>query len=131
MLRYIAPDWLRPWLAQLPPQLLSSEFLFVDAAQATAGQGQSASRQGIQAILESSFSETLVTLHTIHITLDTLTLDLTFSGCHSGVFAGIPPTHRPVYLPIAITCCLRDGRVHQATLDYDAGELLKQLGFVI
>ena len=50
---------------------------------------------------------------------------------HTGVFAGMPPTGRAITLPVALICQIADGQVYRASLFYDAGTLLRQLGMAL
>jgi len=58
-------------------------------------------------------------------------LQFTFCGRQEGPFLGIPPTGRPVAVPMVLVCQIRDGRIQRAVLYYDAGRLLRQLGLAL
>lgn len=109
---------------------LVKDIVFQDVAQEHRVIGMRAVQQTITNLLTGSFAEVNTQLHTIHSRPTTISLHLTFNGRHTGHFAGIPPTGRAVSLPFSLHFELTNGRIRQINLNYDAPELLRQLGLV-
>ena len=115
-------SWVAPALAK--------ELVFRDAAQGHEVRGRAAARQAVVDNFLKGFRNIQVQVRSIQVQSHYLTLQLLFQGRHHGTFAGIPPTRRAIAIALAVRCELRGGRIRQILLDYDAGELLEQLGLI-
>ena len=49
-------------------------------------------------------------------------------GTHTGVLFGLPPTGKPVRLPLTIVFPMRDGQILGERLYFDIGSLYRQVG---
>jgi hypothetical protein len=130
MIKQVSPHWFQSWLATSTSPLIAEEVIFADKAQNNVVSGRANAEAILNGLLTLSFSDSKVLLHTIRLTEDTLILELTFFGCQTGPFVGIPPTHRHIHLPITLTCHLAYNQIQQVELVYDARDLLRQLGMV-
>ena len=54
--------------------------------------------------------------------------EFVLTGRHTGQFLGIPASGRQLSLAMTLICQLHDGVILAATLYYDAGALLRQIG---
>lgn len=115
-----------PWL--LPA--LAEDLIFRDVSQGRTVNGRPAIHRLMATEFRRSFARIQLKLLRLHTGEGTLLLELAFSGHHCGHFAGIPPTGRSVSLRLTMTCGVRDGRIHNIELAYDAADLLQQLGFI-
>lgn len=114
------------WLSPVLPE----DVLYQDVAQGLEINGRAATQGTITALLLYSFRDVQTELHTVQTTIDSVTLHLTFNGRHCGHFVGIPPTGRLITLTLVMTFRLKNGRVQHIQLNYDARQLLQQLGLV-
>lgn len=53
-----------------------------------------------------------------------------FKGTSKGSFMGIPPTGKPVHFTTMHWCKLRDGKICEMWVEFDAMGMLKQLGAI-
>lgn len=60
--------------------------------------------------------------------IDGASVGLKLRGVQTGAFFGIPATGRSIAFTLTLTCRLTEGRIHRLCLDYDAADLLRQLG---
>lgn len=83
-----------------------------------------------QELFEQGFADVQLNIQTILVDEQTAVLEFVFHGRHHGRFMGIPPTQRVVNIPMVIICHIQYLQLQQASLYYDAGTLLRQIGFV-
>jgi steroid delta-isomerase-like uncharacterized protein len=110
---------------------LTEDVVFWDQAQSRSFAGRAAVEVVWQALFADGFAEVRIEIHTL-ITDDTAAaLEFIFRGRHHGRFMGLPATGQEVAIPMALFCWIEAGQIRRATLYYDAGTLLRQLGLAL
>jgi predicted ester cyclase len=84
-----------------------------------------------RAFFIEGFAEVRIEIHRLIADEHAAALEFTFRGRHQGRFMGIPPTSREVVIPMALFCRIEAREIRQASLYYDAGTLLRQLGLAL
>ena len=107
---------------------LAEDVVLWDQAQSRAFAGRSAVEAVWQALLADGFAEVRIEIHTLIAEETRAALEFIFCGRHCGRFMGIPPTGREVAIPMALFFAIEAGQIQRASLYYDAGTLLRQLG---
>jgi steroid delta-isomerase-like uncharacterized protein len=110
---------------------LAEDVILRDQAQDRAFTGREAVQAFLRATLVDGFTDVVLTPQTVVTDEQTAVLECTFQGRHSGRFMGLPATGRVAMVPMAIVCRIAHGQIQQATLYYDAGALLRQLGLAV
>jgi steroid delta-isomerase-like uncharacterized protein len=110
---------------------LAEDVIVHDQAQDRAFTGRAAVQAFLRATFVDGFSDVVLTPQTVVADEQAAALELTFRGRHSGRFMGLPATGRVAIVPMTIVCRIAQGQIHQATLYYDAGALLRQLGLAL
>ena len=109
----------------------AEDAVFWDQAQSRSYAGRAAVEAVWQAFFADSFADVQIEIHTLIADDMAATLEFIFRGRHHDRFMGIPPTGQEVAIPMALFCCIEAGQIRQATLYYDAGTLLRQLGLAL
>jgi steroid delta-isomerase-like uncharacterized protein len=131
MTQHLNRHLLEAFVVEGTAMALAEEVVFWDQAQSRSFAGRAAVEAVWQALFADGFAEVRIEAHTL-ITDDTAAaLEFTFRGWHRGRFMGIPPTGREVVIPMALFCWIEAGQIQQASLYYDAGTLLRQLGLAL
>jgi steroid delta-isomerase-like uncharacterized protein len=112
-------------------QALAEGVVFCDQAQSRSFAGRATVEAMWQALFIDGFAEVRVEVQTLISDDAAAALEFTFRGWHRGRFMGIPPTGREVAIPMTLFCRIAVGQIQQATLYYDAGMLLRQLGLAL
>ena len=110
---------------------LTEDIVLCDQAQARSFAGRAAVEAVRQALFADSFAELRIEVGTLIAEETAAALEFTFRGRHSGRFMGIAPTDREVSIPMALFCVIEAGQLQRASLYYDAGTLLRQLGLAL
>jgi steroid delta-isomerase-like uncharacterized protein len=110
---------------------LAEDVVFSDEAQSRSFAGRAAVAAAWEKLFAGGFAEVRIEVHTLIADDAAAALDFTFRGRHRGRFMGIPPTGREVGIPMALFCGIEAGQIRRATLYYDAGTLLRQLGLAL
>lgn len=117
----VHPSWLRQWWQE------SASLIWPDTLQIEDAVLQQ-SFPLTQLWWRPAFTETRLTVDLLRLMEDQLIIEATFHGRHSARFAGIPPTHRLIAVPLQVTCVIRQLVVSQITLAYDPHHVLQELG---
>jgi steroid delta-isomerase-like uncharacterized protein len=110
---------------------LAEDVVFRDQAQSRSFVGRAAVETVWQALFADGFAEVRIEVHALVSDDTAAALQFTFRGRHRGHFMDIPPTGREVAIPMALFCRIEAGQIQEATLYYDAGTLLRQLGLAL
>jgi len=110
---------------------LTEDVILRDTAQSRLFAGRAAVEAVWQAFFADGFAEVRIEIPTLIGDDAAAALEFTFRGRHRGRFMGIAPTGREVAIPMGLFCWIEAGRIRQATLYYDAGTLLRQLGLAL
>ena len=110
---------------------LADEVTLVDQAQARTFSGRHSVRDFLLALYVDAFQDAQLEVCCIAAGESAAAVEYVLRGRHAGDFAGIPPTGRAVVLPMALVCQIAAGQVYRASLYYDAGTLLRQLGMAL
>jgi hypothetical protein len=119
----LRPSWVQHWWPEWGPSILTQNLLIEDRVLQTSHLHQNLAH--LQA-----FSPAKIYLHTIHLRDEGGDIVGVFHGRHTSLFAGIPPTHRHIQLPIHLTFCIQNLSITRVSLAYEAHTLLQQLGLV-
>ena len=110
---------------------LTQDIVLCDQAQSRSFAGQAAVEAVWRAMFADSFAEVRIEISTLVADETAAALEFTFRGRHRRRFMGIPPTDREVAIPMALFCLIEAGQLRRASLYYDAGTLLRQLGLAL
>jgi steroid delta-isomerase-like uncharacterized protein len=110
---------------------LAEDVVFKDQAQSQSFAGRAAVEAAWQALFADSFAEVRVEVGDVIAEETAAALEFTFRGRHRARFMGIPPTGREIAIPMALFCVIETGQLRRASLYYDAGTLLRQLGLAL
>jgi steroid delta-isomerase-like uncharacterized protein len=110
---------------------LADEVSLEDLAQNRAYHGRAAVEALLRAFFVEGFSEARTEVRTMLVDERAAMLEFTFHGRQNGPFLGIPVTGQEVAVPMVVVCQIGDGQIRQATLYYDAGSFLRQLGMAV
>lgn len=110
---------------------LVEEVVLEDVAQNHLYQGRAAAEGLLRAFFVEGFPTARVEAQTILADEYTAVLQFLFYGRQDGPFLGLPITGREVVMPMVLICGLSAAQIQRATLYYDAGSLLRQLGMAI
>ena len=125
--RQLAEAFVTEWSAVA----LAEDIAFRDQAQSRSFAGRALVEAVWGALFANGFAEVRIEIHTLIADDTAAALDFTFRGRHQGRFMGIPPTGREVAIPMALFCSSEAREIRQASLYYDAGTLLRQLGLAL
>jgi predicted ester cyclase len=106
---------------------LHPECVFLDLPLGLRLEGRDGARRHYE-LWWSAFSNTLdrAGRHWVHD--DLMIAEAAFVGQHTGSFAGLAPTHRPIHLPFVVFVTFRDGLLAGERFIYDLNDLMRQLG---
>jgi steroid delta-isomerase-like uncharacterized protein len=110
---------------------LAEDVVFGDQAQARSFAGRAAVEAMCQALFVDGFAEVRIEILTLIADDMAAALEFIFRGRHHGRFMGLPPTGQEVAIPMVLFCQIEAGQIRRATLYYDAGTLLRQLGLAL
>ena len=110
---------------------LAEDVFLTDYAQERVYRGQAAVKELLDAFYQTGFSGAYAEVKCIMAEEGGGAITFIFHGTQTGRFMGLPATGRLVAIPMALICQLSEGQIRQAELYYDAGCLLRQLGFAI
>ena len=110
---------------------LTEDVILWDQAQSRSFAGRAAVEAVWQALFVDGFAEVRVEVSALIAEESAAALEFTFRGRHCGRFMGIPPTNREIAIPMALICVIEVGQLRRASLYYDAGTLLRQLGLAL
>jgi steroid delta-isomerase-like uncharacterized protein len=111
--------------------VLAEDVVFGDQAQSRSFTGRAAVEAIWQALFVDGFADVRIDIHTFIADDMAAALEFIFRGRHHGRFMGLPPTGQEVAIPMALFCQIEAGRIRRATLFYDAGTLLRQIGLAL
>ncbi|HEU5101792.1 MAG TPA: ester cyclase [Roseiflexaceae bacterium] len=111
--------------------VLAEDVVFADQAQSRSFTGRAAVEAIWQALFVDGFAEVRIEIRTLIADDTAAALEFIFCGRHHGRFMGLPPTGQDVAIPMALFCQIEAGQIRRATLFYDAGTLLRQLGLAL
>ncbi len=63
----------------------------------------------------------------IHVGADSVVVEFTYKGRNDGPFAGNPPTHRSVSVPMCVAYDIETRRIARIRAYYDAATMMRQL----
>ena len=110
---------------------LAEDAVFWDQAQSRSFAGRALVEGMWRAFFAEGFAEVRIEIHRLIADDTAAALEFTFCGRHQGRFMGIPPTSREVAIPMALFCWIEAREIRRASLYYDAGTLLRQLGLAL
>ena len=110
---------------------LAEDVVLWDQAQSRSFAGRAAVEAVWQALFVDGFAKVRIEIHTLIADDIAAALEFIFRGRHQGHFMGLPPTGQEVAIPMALFCQIESGQIRRATLYYDAGTLLRQLGLAL
>jgi steroid delta-isomerase-like uncharacterized protein len=111
--------------------VLAEDVVFGDQAQSRSFTGRAAVEAIWQALFVDGFADVRIEIHTFIADDMAAALEFIFRGRHHGRFMGLPPTGQEVAIPMALFCRIEAGQIRRATLFYDAGTLLRQIGLAL
>ena len=110
-----------------PAGLTETVYLF-DHAQSQKFVGRPAVLGLFNAIFSIAFPDARIKISTFVADKSAAAVEFKIIGCHLGQFMGIPASGRELILAMTLVCQLENGIIRAATLYYDAGALLRQIG---
>lgn len=110
---------------------LAADVVCADHAQERVFRGETAVRAALYDFFVAGFAEASVAIDTLLTDDRSAAVSFWLDGTQRGPFWGLPCTGRRVTLAMALVCQIRDGLVQKIALFYDAGALLRQLGFAL
>jgi steroid delta-isomerase-like uncharacterized protein len=128
---YLQRELVESFAVEQSAAALAEDAVFRDQAQERSVAGRATVAGMWQAWLADGFDEAQVDVHAFVGDDTTAALEFRFRGRHRGHFMGIAPTGREVAIPMALFCGIAAGRIRRATLYYNAGTLLRQLGLAL
>jgi steroid delta-isomerase-like uncharacterized protein len=108
--------------------VLAEDVVLLDQAQERSFVGREAVITFLHTFFIHGFTQTEARIQTMIVEETEAAVVFTFYGRQDGPFMGIPPTWQEVVLPMVVYCQIESGRIKQATLYYNAGTLLRQIG---
>jgi steroid delta-isomerase-like uncharacterized protein len=131
MIQHLNHQLVEAFVVQGAAAALTEDAVFSDQAQSRSFAGRAAVEAVWQALFAEGFTEVRIEVQTLIGDDAGAALEFIFRGRHRGRFMGIAPTDREVTIPMALFCGIEAGQIRQATLYYDAGTLLRQLGLAL
>ena len=110
---------------------LADNVVLIEQAQNRVFYGREVVASIFHAFFAQGFSEVSVEVQSIVVNEDKCVMEFILHGVHTGHFMSIVPTHRQIDMPMVLICEIQQQELYQATLYYDAGTLLRQLGLAI
>lgn len=110
---------------------LAEEVVLRDHAQDRVYQGRAAVEGLLQAFFVEGFPGARIEVQSSTADKTSAVLEFDLHGNQGAPFLGIPATGREVALPMVIICQISNDQIHRLSLYYDAGSLLRQLGFAL
>ena len=123
-------DLIQAFVKDITSLPLAHDVVLYERAQDRTFYGRALVSMMFQAFFVQGFADVQLKIQTILGDEQTVVLEFVFQGRHHGRFMGIPPTQRDVNIPMVIICHIQYLQLQQASLYYDAGTLLRQIGFV-
>lgn len=108
--------------------VLAEDVVLLDQAQERSFYGREAVIAFWHTFFIHGFTQTETKVQSLIVDETEAAIVFTFYGRQDGPFMGIPPTRQAVVLPMVLVCQMTGKWIHQATLYYNAGTLLRQLG---
>jgi steroid delta-isomerase-like uncharacterized protein len=131
MTQHLNRQFVEAFVAEPAAVALAEDAVFWDHAQSRSFAGRAVVEAVWRAFFADGFAEVRIEIHMLMAEDMTAALEFTFRGRHQGRFMGIPPTGRQVAIPMALFCRLEARQIRQASLYYNAGTLLQQLGLAL
>jgi steroid delta-isomerase-like uncharacterized protein len=131
MTQHLNCQLVEAFVTQRAAVALTEDAVFWDQAQSRSFAGRAVVEAVWRAFFVDGFAEVRIEIHTLIADDMVAALEFTFRGRHQGRFMGIPPTGREVAIPMALFCWIEAREIRQASLYYDAGTLLRQLGLAL
>lgn len=119
---------LEAFVLERDPAVLAEDIVFRDQAQERSFYGREAVTALLNVFFVQGFTLTETEVQTTVIGEEEMALAFLFHGRQTGPFLGIPATQQELVVPMALICRIQEGQIQQATLYYNAGTLLRQLG---
>lgn len=107
---------------------LAEDVVLRDQAQERSFCGRRAATALLDALFGQSFTGIETNVQMVVAGDENAALAFLFHGRQDGIFLGIPPTQQEVDVPMVLMCQMKGGQIREATLYYNAGTLLRQLG---
>jgi steroid delta-isomerase-like uncharacterized protein len=109
------------------------EFIAADYVNHNPSDPTSTGREGLRALfaeIRSGFSDFRIHVHDVITEDDIVVARVTFSGTHTGSFAGAPATGKPINMTGIDIIRYRDGKAVERWGEFDNLSLLQQLGVI-
>jgi len=110
---------------------LADDVILEDQAHSRTFSGRHSVQDCLLALYVDAFQDAQLEVRCIAADESAAAVEYVLRGRHAGAFAGISPTGRVVVLPMTPVCQIAAGQVYRASLYYDAGTLLRQLGMAL
>lgn len=121
----------RAFLNQGELNVISEQATFQDFTRPESIQGPEAISQMIYNFYNVSFPGAEAEFTNIVAGEESVVMEFTFRGVHTGELWGIPPTGRAVEIPMCVIYDLEDGIIQRGRLYYDGATMARQLGLMI
>jgi steroid delta-isomerase-like uncharacterized protein len=131
MTQYLNRQLVEALVTEWSAVALAEDIVFRDQAQSRSFAGRALVEAVWRALFADGFAEVRIEIQMLIADDTAAALEFTFRGRHQGRFMGIPPTGREVTIPMALFCSIEAREIQQASLYYDAGTLLRQLGLAL
>jgi steroid delta-isomerase-like uncharacterized protein len=131
MTQYLNRQLAEAFVDQPAAVALAEDAVLWDHAQSRSFVGHAVVEAVWRAFFADGFAEVRIEIQTLIADDMAAALEFTFRGRHQGRFMGIPPTGREVAIPMALFCSIEARQIRQASLYYNAGTLLRQLGLAL
>lgn len=122
---------MQSFAAQVMSVPFTPDAVCCDVAQGCTYSGRAAVQRFLHTLYVDGFEHAQIDVRCIAADESAVAMEYVLRGRQAGTFAGIPPTGRSVVLPMTIVCQICDGQVWRASLYYDGGTLLRQLGLAL
>ena len=108
------------------PKYIKEDAVFIHMASGEETKGREAIGNMLYHIYNVAFNAHAELKNTI-VSKDKAVLEATFKGKHIGEFAGMPPTHKEVNVPLCVTYDLENGLIKEARVYMLSGVMINQL----
>lgn len=110
---------------------LAADVVWADHAQGRVTRGHEGVAALLREFFHDGFPDARLTARRCLYDTDGAALQFIFEGRQAGPLFGLPGTDRAVAIEMVLVCQLTGDELQRADLYYDAGTLLRQLGFAL